>query len=262
MNTITSRKHEDVKLVSSLHQANNRRAHGLFIAEGIRVVSSLIGSKIKLKQLYIVQETSQETVITLKKLCAEHGYNNTYLTIISQPVLEKISCTTSPSGILSVFYIPQQEPLANLTGGIVLADMSSPGNMGTMIRTAAALKTESIVIIDGVDVWSPKVVQATAGTLGLVTIFECTWSELIAAKKDLSLCALVVSGGQQPTDFNPQKTLLVVGNEAHGLPETWVDQCDKKITLPMPGNTESLNAALALSIVMYLGYLKSKDQPS
>lgn len=251
MNSINSRKHDDIKLVNALHQADKRREHGLFIAEGIRVIQTLISSKIKLKQLYILQERSQDVIDTLKKLCADHGYNEQFLTTITQSVLEKISCTKSPSGVLGVFFIPTPQTLKNLSHGIVLANISSPGNMGTIIRSAAAFAANCVVIVDGTDVWGPKVVQASAGTLGMIPIIESSWQELIEAKKDLSLCALVVSGGQSPSTINKNQSLIVVGNEAHGLPKEWANQCEKQITIAMPGKTESLNAALAASIALY-----------
>lgn len=259
MNVIQSRTHHTVKNIISLRQTKERRVQGLFIAEGIRVISSLLDSHIKLHQLYCL-ENNQSLLWDLKTLCNKHNYNSeTSITLISQSVLEKITTLTTSSGVVALFYIPTPKPLTELSHGIVLADIQSPGNMGTIIRTAAALNVPSVVIIEGTDVWSPKVVQATAGTIGMVNLFECRWNELLAAKKELQLCALVVAGGESPHAVNPNNTLFVVGNEAHGLPDAWTTDCDKKITLPMPGNTESLNAALALSIVMYITHFYCKN---
>src|SRR5579885_2522756 len=124
--------------------------------------------------------------------------------------------------------------------------------MGTLIRTCAAMGKKSVVIIDGTDVWSPKVIQATAGTLAYVTIFQWSWNELLKHKKDIPLCALVVHDGKSPTKKIMESTLLVIGSEAHGIPDTWIKECEYKVTLSMPGNTESLNAAVAGSIAMYI----------
>jgi RNA methyltransferase, TrmH family len=124
--------------------------------------------------------------------------------------------------------------------------------MGTLIRSCAAMNYKTVVCIKGTDPWSPKVVQASAGTIGMVNIFQVTWDELIQNKQNLNLCALVVSGGNKPQDIDLSNTLLVVGSEAHGIPDEWLGQCEQKLTLPMPGKTESLNAAVAGSIALYL----------
>jgi TrmH family RNA methyltransferase len=113
------------------------------------------------------------------------------------------------------------------------------------------MNVQSVLVIDGVDIWHPKVVQASAGALAYVTIKHCSWQELSAHKGDRKLYALTVSGGVSPEAVNADQVLLVVGNEAHGIPDHAVALCDGSITIPMPGNTESLNAAVAGSIALY-----------
>lgn len=95
-------------------------------------------------------------------------------------------------------------------------------------------------------------VQATAGTIGMVHIIETDWQTLRTYHAD-KLCALVATGGKTPEELDKSKQrLLVVGNEAHGIPSEWLTDCNEKLTLPMPGSTESLNAAIAASIALYL----------
>jgi len=132
--------------------------------------------------------------------------------------------------------------------------MSDAGNMGTLIRTAAAMGCKTVVIINGVDPWSAKVVHATAGTIGMVNIYQLYWDELLKCKKDIPLYALVVSGGKDPQELSLKNSLLMVGSEAHGLSEVLIKQADEKITLAMSSKTESLNAAVAGSIALYLAY--------
>lgn len=90
----------------------------------------------------------------------------------------------------------------------------------------------------------------------MVNIFQWDWAELLEKKGDIPLCALVVSDGRPPHKLHNVESLLVIGNEAHGLPQEWIDACEQKITLPMPGNVESLNAAVAGSIALYLSKIK------
>ena len=109
--------------------------------------------------------------------------------------------------------------------------------MGTLIRSAAAFGHTSVVIIDGCDPFSPKVIQATAGTLPLVNLFIWSWQELQHYKFKLKLIGLVVKDGKTPQELNFNDVLFVIGNEAHGIPEEWVKECNELLTLPMPGKT-------------------------
>src|SRR5204862_392081 len=136
------------------------------------------------------------------------------IVIVPERVMNKISITTTPSGMVAIFTIPQPTT-ASLQEGLVLAQMQDPGNVGTLIRTAAALKKRTVICIEGVEPWSPKVVQASAGTIAMVDILQLSWQELLQQKQELSLCALVVQGGKSPRELTLSNTLLVVGSEGH-----------------------------------------------
>ncbi len=245
MKTIISRSNEQLKKILELHTTKGRKTYNQFIAEGERTVSTLVKNGIKVNQLYVIEEHAE---------FAQKLTNESLVTIVSSPVMDKISTVTTPSGILAVLEIPAQLSFAQLNAGLVLAQVNDPGNMGTLIRTAAALNVKNIVIIEGTDVWSPKVVQATAGTIAHVKILETNWPSLVKWKKNLRIGALVVKGGKNPTDFDSDNMLLVVGNEAHGIQKEWLRDADDFITIPMPGNVESLNAAVAGSIALYLAF--------
>lgn len=242
MNSLTS---EHVKsLVRLATDARERKQQQQFIAEGMRTCQTLIKSGLTLNQLYV-------TDFMLEK--AEQLAPLDKVTIVSDAVLNKISPSSTPSGLLALFAMPQvsnDEPLAS---GLVLCQISDPGNMGTLIRTCAAMGKKTVVIIEGVDPFNPKVIQATAGTIGFVNIVQCTWQELMKRKKTLKLAGLVVNAGK-PMHTLSADSLIVVGNEAHGLPTEYQKSCDELITLEMPGGTESLNAAIAGSIAMYVGW--------
>ena len=243
MKTITSRTNPEIKKVAALHQVKHRAAAQQFIAEGVRVCSTLIKAGNKPHALYVT-ENMVETARTLvpEKMMVQ----------VDPHVMEKISTATTPSGMLGVFAIPPQPKTEQLGAGIVLAQIADPGNMGTLIRSAAAMNVQSIVVVEGADPWSPKVVQASAGTIGMVDIFAWSWQQLIANKGNIKLCALVIAGGKRPEEISFENTLLVVGSEAHGIPQDWLADCDEKVTLPMPGKVESLNAAVAGSIALYV----------
>ena len=246
MKTITAAQNPLIKQVKCLQSAKGRAALNVFTAEGLHTISTMLAanSNLILASLFCTDQT-----LALAQSLA----SDKQIVLVTTDIMQKISSNSTPAELLAVFEIPKVSPENKaLTTGLVLAQVSDPGNMGTLIRTSAAMGYKTVVIIEGADVWSPKVVQASAGTIGLVNIFELSWEQLQAAKQDLNLCALVVKDGENPQELDLKNALLVVGSEAHGLPTAWVNDCQQKMTLPMPGGTESLNVAVAGSIALYL----------
>lgn len=243
MKQITSRNNAEIKKIYTLQQKKYREQHQQYIAEGLRVITTLLEHKQVCIQLYTTTEQLAH---------AQRIYPIEHITLVSDEVMQKISTMHSPPGLLGVFVLPTRITTpSHLASGIVLANIQDPGNMGTLIRTAAALAITNIVLIDGVDPWSPKVIHASAGTVGSVSLIHCSWHELTAITDRPQLAALVVKDGVSPATITDHNLLLVIGNEAHGIPHTWLSDCNLNVTLPMPGNTESLNAAIAGAIIMY-----------
>lgn len=246
--TISSVNNEEIKEIAKLGSTKERATQGRFIAEGARVCTTLIEAGLKPEQIYVIdQEHAQQMqpLVTEKKI-----------TLVLPHVMEKMSQATTPSGVLGVFPIPSKPALNTLSSGLVLAKIADPGNLGTLLRTAAAMNKQSVVLVSTVDPYSPKVVQSSAGFIAHLDIFRVDWDTLLKAraKQKLTLVALVVEGGKKPEALDLKDTLLVVGSEAHGIPEPWFDTCDQKMTIPMPGHIESLNAAVAGSIALYIAY--------
>lgn len=245
---ITSPDNALVKKALKFKNPRNREQLNRCLVEGSRAVETFLHSSYKLNRVYV----TDKTLTWAQDNCPEQS-----IVLITDQIMQKISSTVSPSGIVGMFDIPEPRPLSELRSGIVLANLQDPGNVGTLIRTATALN-KTIILIEGVNPYNQKVIQSTAGTLANAHLFCTSWEELVKHKKNLTLSALVVEGGKpiqtivhSKLDL-PQERLLVVGNEAHGLPAEWQQQCDELITLPMPGNTESLNAAVAGSIALYM----------
>ncbi len=244
--TITSAQNPLIKSIVKLHTARERKATGLCIIEGKRALSTAL-EKMSLEYLFCTSEQFAE---------AHSLAEESKMIIVPDTLMKKISAAQNPSGLLGVLKIPKELSEDLLTPGLVLAEIQDPGNMGTLIRTAVACKVSSIVIIDGCDPWSPKALQAAAGTTPLIQLFQWSWEKLIASKKELLLYALVVKGGQAPETIDQDKALLVVGNEARGIQTEWLNECDARITLEMPGSAESLNVAVAGSIATYLTFVR------
>jgi len=249
MKTIISRSNPDIQFISSLHKEKNRTIHQLYIAEGIRTCKTLIDAGNITKRVYVLETLVPE----VKKFVDEQ-----YITVVTEPVMEKISATKTPSGLLAVFRMQPQPTLDEVTSGLVLVQISDPGNMGTLIRSCAAMGCTTVVVVEGTDPWSPKVVQSSAGAVGKVRIVQSSWDMLLEHKGNYKLCAMVVKDGKTPDQIDFSNTLLVVGNEAHGISSEWLKTCDETLTIPMPGDMESLNAAVAGSIGLYLAFVRKR----
>src|SRR5579872_7216307 len=234
MKEIKSRSNPEIKRIALLHTKKQRDALQLFLGEGYRVCKTLIGNGAQLETLYV----SEKMVPNARALAPESK-----ITVVHEGVVDKLTSATTPSGMIGVFHIPK--PQDTLTPGLVLAKLSDPGNVGTLIRTAVAMNIRTVVCVETVDPYSPKVVQASAGTIGAVAIMQLSWEQLMKRKHTLQLCALIVSGGKKPSEIQEKNILLVIGSEAHGLPNEWFHACDTTMTIEMPGNAESLNAAVA-----------------
>ena len=256
MKVITSSQNELIKLIRSLHLKKNRHEQGLFLVEGLRSLEVMRASRHELVYLFCTSGTETAALAFLAQ-------NKSRLVVVSDAIMQAMSTQQSPQDVIGVFRLPQLIDLSTFWSGLVLYEISDPGNMGTIIRTAAALKIPAIVCIGGVDPYSPKVVSASAGYLGRVDIFMSSWETFYAHADDagIPLAALVVSGGEDMCSLPGGMGTFIVGNEAHGLPEAILQVIEKKLTIPMPGNTESLNAAIATSIALYVNYMKMREIP-
>lgn len=172
--------------------------------------------------------------------------------VVTQEVLEKVSDTQAPRGPIGVMVIPDSQPVQS-PRVVVMDHVSDPGNAGTIIRSAAAFGFD-VLSIAGVDPWSPKVLRSGAGAHFLTTIERHDELDAAALKERGYQCwASVVDGAATALDdldvAGP--CAIWIGNEAHGVDTNVLEGMDGLVTIPMPGTTESLNAAVAASILLY-----------
>jgi TrmH family RNA methyltransferase len=172
------------------------------------------------------------------------------LVLVGERVLKRLATTEHPQSPVSVVVIPSM-PMA-ASGHLVVAwGVGDPGNVGTLIRTAAAFGLGFASGPGSADPWSPKVLRSAAGghfRSGVICV------ESLDRLRDGGriLVATVVRGGMPPMFLPFSRSLgILVGDEASGLPREVVQSCDLTVTVPMPGGTESLNAAIAGAIVAY-----------
>ena len=229
-----------VKELRALHKADGRRAARAFLVEGRRAIDGFLATGMRPEVLLMPAGEATPAGWPAAREA-------------SQRVAARLSQSSTPSGWFARFAIPDPGPIELAAGGLVLAGIGDPGNAGTLIRSAAAFGVGQIAVIGGADPWSHKVVQASAGALAAVRIHALDPAAGLAPLRGgAPLAALVVAGGDDPATVDGAARWLVVGSEAHGLPPEWLSAQDQRLTLPMPGTVESLNAAVAGAIACYL----------
>ena len=240
-----------VKALIGSRGVKERKAAGQFVAEGLQCAREALKSNSgpRIETLYLTNNgrSKVEEVSDLSTL---------NVVDVSDEVMKEMSETITPQGILAVCTIPQVtfDSIA-LNGSrrfIYLSEVQDPGNAGTILRSADAFAMDAVITSPGsVDMYSPKVVRSTAGSLWHIPVFESVpLQELL----DLGINAfsLGADGSKNLSQYQMSgDTLAVFGNEARGLStEQNVDSIDV-VSIPMPGNAESLNLSAAASIVMY-----------
>ena len=229
-----------IKLITGLQQKKYRKQHKLFIAEGIKVVQELLNSNFELQELYTTQSVFQ-------------GVATTKIIPVTDAELKKISALTTPNTCLGVFKMPDERQPA--TKGLIVAldDVRDPGNLGTIIRLCDWFGVEHLVCSEqSVDLYNPKVVQATMGSIARVNVVYTDLENYIA-NTTLPVLGTFMDGENVYTQQLPQEGIIVMGNEANGISKAIEQKVTQKIAIPRFGKvqeTESLNVATATAILL------------
>jgi TrmH family RNA methyltransferase len=232
-----------ISLLKSLQQKKFRIEHGLFLVEGNKSVTEFANSSYQIEAIY-------HTAAIDPKLLKLSGKIN--FTEISLNDLEKISSLKSPQEVIALVKIPAF-PILNTTAlkgkfAIALDGIQDPGNMGTIIRTADWFGIQHIICsADTVDVYNPKVVQATMGSLAHVNIYYVELAEFLGSINMPLFGALLDGSNIYKTDFCTEG-LIIMGNEGNGLRPEIIKLVQKAVTIPRGGNAESLNVGIATAI--------------
>jgi len=227
------------KLVNSLKNKKYRYKNGLFVVEGIKVIKEFLNSSYRLHSLFSIAD-----IFTLK---------NKQINIITPEELKSISFLSTPQVAVAVFYIKKNKPLKIKSLSIALDGVRDPGNLGTIIRICDWFGIKKIICsTDTVDCYNPKVVQASMGSLSRVKLYYEDLNNVIKNSK-LSVYAADMNGESVYTSKLNQKSILLMGSESHGISDDLQAHVDQKLSVPQFGknkNTESLNVAMATSIVL------------
>ena len=229
-----------LKFIRSLKKKKFRQTHGLFLAEGIKVVEELINSNISIHQLY-----------------ATEAYANPYkledIQLISEKELKLLSEFSNPNQIFGVFEIP--EPMETLRQGLtlVLDEINDPGNLGTIIRLCDWFGADQLICSENtVDCFNHKVVQASMGSLSRVSIKYLDLKEYLE-EESRTIYGTFLNGENVYANSLDEEAVVIFGNEANGISADIEQFVTKKITIPQFGKqlaTESLNVAMSVAILL------------
>jgi TrmH family RNA methyltransferase len=240
-----------VKALIGSRGVKERKAAGQFVAEGLQCVREALVAKSgpTIETLYVTSNGRRK----LEELADLASLN---VVDVSDEVMKEMSETITPQGILAVCAIPNVSlDSLTLNGSrrfIYLSEVQDPGNAGTILRSADAFAMDAVITSPGsVDMYSPKVVRSTAGSLWHIPVFESVAIDELL-DRGINAFSLGADGAKKLSDYQMSgDTLAVFGNEARGLSTGQnVDSIDV-VSIPMPGNAESLNLSAAASIVMY-----------
>lgn len=230
-----------IKLIKSLQQKKYRKLYQLFFAEGVKVIQELLNSNYELVELFTTQELFQNV-------------EKSKVNFISEAALKSISALVTPNESLAVFVIPEKgETDYSNTLQIALDDIRDPGNMGTIVRLADWFGIQNILCSEAtVDVYNPKVIQATMGSIARVNVRYCDLKRELSTTKQ-PIYGTLLEGKNIYSEKLLQPSIIVLGNESNGISPEIQTLITHTITIPRFGTlqeTESLNVATATAIVL------------
>lgn len=257
-NVLTAKDNQAIKQYRKL--AGNKKARmqeRSFVLEGYRLVSDALKNGAYITTLFIAESAAPKYENELSALAED----NCRILIISDGLSEYIAETECPQGVFALCRMPLEKNLSEfLNGGktfAVLHRLQDPGNAGMILRTADALGVDGVIFCKSCDIYSPKVVRSTMGSLFRVPVAVCSDEDEIFAefeKAGIKSDAAVVQGDAEyagSCGYPWGKCAVWIGNEGNGLTEEVISRCTRRITIPMHGNIESLNAAMAAGILMW-----------
>lgn len=246
---ITSLDNPMVKEARSLLQKKFRRFHGKFLVDGEKLVHEVVCGAAEIDKIFVDSKRLSEFGYILEKFDGK-------VVPTTSKVIESISESVTPQGILAeVFMKPTLEFTISKDEPILVLDrIQDPGNLGTIIRTAAATGFNKIALIDSVDPYLPKVVRSSSGGIFYCDLFRMTEDEVLSALSRHGVQVLVADmDGENifKTSMTFDNFALVIGNEGQGVSDNF-KLAGKAISLPMKEQMESLNAGVSASVLMYM----------
>lgn len=245
---LTSADNAKVVEVTKLLDKKYRKSTGLYVIEGERLVRDAVNYGAQISNVFV-------------KESAQHKFAFENQIVVADKVFAKMSDTVSSQGVLAVVKKPQT-PCGLPKGNCLILDgLQDPGNVGTLVRTAAACGFTDIFAVNTVDMFSPKVLRSAMSAHFCVNIRQTdSLPEVFQSLSGFQIVAADMDGSSIFSTELKHKVAVVLGNEGNGLSDFSKEHCDIVVSLPMQNNFESLNVAVAGSVIMYQIFGKSQTE--
>lgn len=252
MQEITSPSNPRIKLAHKLQRRRAREQSGLCLLEGLRLVEDALSAGATFDSVFVERHLAEQA--EQNPLLSALEKAGVPLLVVDEGLLAEISETVTPQGIVALAHLPAPVIPDNPWLVLVLDGVGDPGNAGTLLRSAAAAGVELVIFgPETVDAFSPKVLRAGMGAHFRIAIHGCaTWSEakvLLGGERSLYVADAQAEIPYDAVDWR-QPVALVIGSEAHG-PSRAARAAATPIAIPMQAATESLNAAVAGSVILF-----------
>ena len=256
---ISSPDNDKIRLINKLSRKKYRDQQGKFVIEGINLVRAALSKGQHVEFVLIADDFDYSEIANT--LAVGVDYRNIYL--IPRFLFEKISDAENGSGIIAVvdkrsytLYNLDSLELRRGDNVLVLDRLQDPGNIGTMIRTAVAAGYSIVATIKGTaDIYSPKVLRASAGMIFGISVVELADTEefkKLVSRLDKKIVVTDPREGDPYYEcYLTNDIALVIGNEGNGISDEIMESSDVRVNIPMQGEVESLNAAICASLLMY-----------
>ncbi len=254
MQVISSKDNEIIKSIRKLKEKKYRDIENCYLIEGIKLIKEAINENAKIKQIIVCEDCINSGEIDKEILYEIAKYNVQY---VAETVFNSITDVKAPQGILAVIEKNNKNNQIDYSQDIIITldDIQDPGNLGTILRTVDSANLNQIILSKKcADSYNPKVVRSTMGAIFRVNIIEVedlrkTLKEIKQNDFKVMVTALDTNNSIYSVDYN--KKVIVIGNEANGVSREVQEIADEKVKIPMLGKTESLNASVATSIMVY-----------
>ncbi len=250
---ITSASNEKIKFARSLARHKERTAAQQFFIEGVRLVAEADRAGFK-PALVFFERAAFQTDARVRSLIVAWEKEKRQVLEVNAQTMRALSDTETPQGIAAVFPLPKLSPPPNARLTLILDRVRDPGNMGTILRTAWAANVDSVLLApETVDAFNPKVVRAAMGAQFHMPIAAASWADIAAQVENIPRVYLSDAASEfSYTDADwSTPCALIVGGEAEGASDDARKIATAAVSIPMPGNAESLNAAVATGILLF-----------
>jgi RNA methyltransferase, TrmH family len=254
---ITSIRNPKIQRVRKLQaQPRFRRAESAFVVEGVRLLEEALNSNWETSQVLYTQDLDARG----QKLLENYAAKGVPVEEVTPEVMQAASDTQSPQGILAVISLREAELFPTAVDFLLIADgVRDPGNLGTILRTAAAAGVGAVLLPPGTtDAYAPKVVRAGMGAHFNLPVYSLSWDEIrmtlsrMNPGKPFNIYLADAAAGITYTDVDLKSPLaLIIGGEAQGAGTQAAALAQIRLHIPMPGRAESLNSAVAAAVLMF-----------